>query len=300
MHQRNSFLTITYDNKHLPENGQLDHRDIQLFLKKLRRHVIRTLPRSKIQKQKTLSKPTEGFLTHSDKPAVDKNSPNGEIDQKQLRFFFPKRKKQLAINYVRYYMCGEYGEKTDRAHYHMILFGFDFDDDKKMYTISGSRDKNPIYKSKTLDKIWGKGNCYVGDVTFESAAYVARYIMKKVNGQLAEKHYERLNGDTGEIFKRQPEYTRMSLKPGIGAKWLEKYSSDVYPEGTILARGHKSKSPKYYDQRYKAMHPLEYEDLLFEREKEGKKNAQDNTPERLATRERVAKAKVAFLKRNNH
>jgi len=196
-------------------------------------------------------------------------------------------------------MCGEYGENTRRAHYHMCLFGWEFKD-KKYYSTSGSKIKSRIYTSEILDKIWGKGNCWIGDVTFESAAYVARYIMKKVTGEKAERHYETIDANTGEILKRQPEYTRMSLKPGIGAGWIRKYATDCYPEGTVVVRGHQSKTPKYYDKKYQEMHPLEYEDLLFEREKEGKKNAHDNTPERLATKERVARAKIAFLKRNNH
>lgn len=196
-------------------------------------------------------------------------------------------------------MCGEYGPQTDRAHYHMILFGYEFKD-KKHHTQSRSNTRDNIYTSKQLDKIWGKGNCYIGEVTFESAAYVARYIMKKINGQLAEKHYERIDGDTGEIIKRQPEYTRMSLKPGIGHSWLKKYETDVYPEGTVLARGHKSNAPKYYDKKYKEMRPLEWEDLQYKRDLEGRARSGDNTPERRATRERVAKAKIAFLQRNNH
>lgn len=196
-------------------------------------------------------------------------------------------------------MCGEYGPKTLRPHYHMILFGHWFADSKK-HTVSRSATKDTIYTSKTLDKIWSNGDCYIGEVTFESAAYVARYIMKKQTGPLAEKHYETLDLATGEILKRQPEYTRMSLKPGIGASWYNKYKTDIYPEGTVLARGHKSKSPKYYDKLYKKHQPLDYDDLLYARHLEGKSNAQDNTPERLATRERVAKAKIAFLQRNDH
>ncbi|AXH73669.1 MAG: replication initiator protein [Microviridae sp.] len=205
--------------------------------------------------------------------------------------------KNLKINYIRYYMCGEYGPKTDRAHYHMIVFGLDFKD-KKHHTTSRSTIDAKIYISRTLDKIWGKGDCYIGEVTFESAAYVARYIMKKINGQQAEKHYERIDALTGEIIKRQPEYTRMSLKPGIGSRWLKKYEQDVYPEGTVLARGHKSKAPKYYDLIYKKTKPLEHDDLLAARELQS--NRADNVADRLATRERVARAKAAFLKRNDH
>lgn len=274
-HEESAFLTLTIRDADMAPGGSLDHRDIQLFLKKLRRHTVRALPRSKIPRSARVS-------------AFKNQTP---------RWDYSKVRGKIRINYLRYYMCGEYGPRTDRAHYHMILYGTDFKD-KRHHTVSRSNTRDNIYTSKTLDKIWGKGDCYIGEVTFESAAYVARYIMKKVNGPKQQQHYERIDALTGEIFKRQPEYTRMSLKPGIGKKWIDKYESDVYPEGTVLARGHKSKSPKYYDKLYKKKDPLQYDDLLWQRMKEA--NPADNTPERLATRERVAKAKIAFLKRNNH
>lgn len=276
IHEESSFLTLTYRDGELPPGDSLDHRDIQLLLKKLRRHAVRTLPRSKIPPSRRVSTRKTAWRS------------NYEIQ---------KRLGKIKINYLRYYMCGEYGPKTLRPHYHMILFGHWFGDSKK-HTVSRSATRDTIYKSETLNKIWGKGDCYIGEVTFESAAYVARYIMKKINGPLAEKHYEKIDADTGEIIKRQPEYTRMSLKPGIGAKWYKKYKADIYPQGTVLARGHKSKSPKYYDKLYEKEQPLQYEDLQWEREKEA--NPADNTPERLATRERVARAKIAFLQRNDH
>jgi hypothetical protein len=73
-----------------------------------------------------------------------------------------------------------------------------------------------VYKSDTLDELWGQGITEIGNVTFDSAAYVARYIMKKVTGPMAEEHYEVLQEETGEIGEREPEYTTMSRRPGIG------------------------------------------------------------------------------------
>lgn len=295
MHEEACFLTITYNDKHLPSGNTLQHEDIQKLLKRLRRHAARNLPKCKV-------KPAfsgKGFFAHRDKPPVDKDSP-GQLTQVKTKGFsdFPKSKKNaIKLNLIRYYMCGEYGDKTNRAHYHMCLFGWS-PKDQKYWSTSGSTIKSKIYTSATLDKIWGKGQIWIGEVTFESAAYVARYIMKKVNGQLAEKHYESVDPETGEIINRKPEYTRMSLKPGIGARWLQKYQTDVYPEGKVLARGWKSKSPKYYDKKFKKTNPLDWEDLLFERHKEEQKRPGENSKERLAVKETVARAKIAFLKRN--
>nr|UQB76425.1 replication associated protein [Flumine microvirus 7] len=99
-------------------------------------------------------------------------------------------------------------------------------------------------------ELWdNKGFANYGNVTFESAAYISRYIMAKVTGDLAEHWYT--DDETGEQLK--PEYNAMSLKPAIGKTWLEKYKTDVYPEGEIQTRNIKTKSPKYYDKLQKKM-----------------------------------------------
>jgi len=138
----------------------------------------------------------------------------------------------------------------------------------------------------------------VGDVTFESAAYVARYIMKKVTGPNAKQHYNNINAETGEIISKYPEYNKMSLKPGIGANWLKKYQTDVYPHDYVIMNGKKVKPPKYYDKQYKTDNPYEFDEILYNREKNGKLNSEDNTIERLKVKEIVQQAKLQKLKRN--
>ena len=81
----------------------------------------------------------------------------------------------------------------------------------------------------------------IGDVTFESAAYVARYCTKKITGKLAHEHYK------GKL----PEYATMSRRPGIGRAWLEKYKDDVYNYDYVVVRnGLKLRPPRYYDKIY--------------------------------------------------
>ena len=109
-------------------------------------------------------------------------------------------------------MCGEYGSDPDqlsglgRPHFHACLFNLDFKD-KEFYS---ERDGVPLFKSASLSQIWGKGFVTVGEVTFESAAYVARYITKKINGDLADIHYNKVNYLTGELQSVEPEFTTMS------------------------------------------------------------------------------------------
>ncbi len=239
MHTQNCFITLTYDDAHLPSDRSLHYRDFQLFIKRLRKR-------------------------------------------------YPGRR-------IRYYMAGEYGENFGRPHWHACIFGLDFDD-KKLWkrTSAGSQ----LYRSENLELLWPFGYSSIGDVTFESAAYVARYIMKKVTGKNAAEHYQEIDPDTGEITNRTPEFTKMSLKPGIGYEWYKQYTSDVYPNDYVVIRGKKVKPPKYYDKKYKIDNPYEFDELLYIREKSSKLNYADNTPERLLVKEQVAKAKLQKLKRN--
>lgn len=193
---------------------------------------------------------------------------------------------------TKFYMCGEYGDELGRPHYHACLFGHDFADKKHFRTTQGGF---PLYTSETLNKLWPHGFATIGSVTFESAAYVARYVMKKITGKRKEKHYEKIDIETGEIKKLKQEFNQMSRRPGIGSRWIHKYTSDVYPKGKVITRGHESNAPRYYDKIYKLLDPLGYELTEFGRQLEIQPG--ENTDERLRARETVAKARMATLKR---
>lgn len=195
---------------------------------------------------------------------------------------------------IRFYMGGEYGEQYGRPHFHAALFGIDFPD--KLY-----HKKSPtglkLYTSATLDKAWGKGFAAIGNLTFESAAYIARYIMKKRTGDGNKTHYEIIDLETGEIQLRKKEFNQMSRKPGIGAGWLEKYENDAYPEGKVVVRNHKQNPPRYYDKKWAEKEPDKWEDLQYQRYKEGLQNITDRTPDRLKVQEIVQNARQRSLKR---
>ncbi|AXH77866.1 MAG: replication initiator protein [Microviridae sp.] len=190
-------------------------------------------------------------------------------------------------------MCGEYGGLVGRPHYHACLFGVDFDD--KVH-FSRSADGSAIYTSKTLDGIWKKGFCTVGQLNFLTAAYVARYVMKKVTGDLALAHY--VDPLTGVI--RSSEFNHMSLKPGIGAMWFSKFKSDVFPHDRVVVNGQVMKPPKYYDRLLSKLDGLSFEEIQFLRYEKFStlESRADSTPERLKVREVVTKARLAFKKRS--
>lgn len=268
----NCVTLLTYDDQHIPDNGDLTHRHVALFLKRLRQHAHREQTALLIK----------GALATA--PTILTTTPHADMGLRPI----PRPD-------IRYYMCGEYGEQNNRPHYHMCLFNCDFADKKYKYTTpAGSQ----IHTSETLNNIWQLGHTSIGELNFESAAYTARYIMKKITGDLAKQHYESLNTETGEIFNRTPEYNQMSRRPGIGAKAFDKWGKDWYPQGKVITRGHQSNTPRYYDNLQKTLDSSVIEELQYKRYLEGLKQAADNTPERLKVREDVEAAKIKFLQRH--
>lgn len=199
---------------------------------------------------------------------------------------FMKRLRKRTGAHIRYYMCGEYGEKLQRPHYHACLFNFDFPD-KIFYKNSAGM---PLYTSKILEEVWGLGFCTVGSVTFESAAYVARYVLKKQYGATA--HYADLDG-----VVKTPEFTTMSRRPGIGSSWFEKFSGDVFPHDRVIKDGFPIKPPRYYDIALQKSDPDAYDRVKNKRLKDAFKNLDNSTPERLAVREVVKTAQINRLHR---
>ena len=182
LHERNSFITLTYAPENLPPNGSLKKKDFQDFMKRLRFRNSET----------------------------------------RIRFFH----------------CGEYGENYLRPHYHALLFGFDFSDKRPMRSGKGF----PLFRSEELEDLWPHGFSTIGAVTFESASYVARYVMKKHLGADSEAYYEWLG--------LEPEYVTMSRRPGIASAWFDKFQEDVFPHDRVVLRGREMRPPKYYDKLF--------------------------------------------------
>lgn len=214
---------------------------------------------------------------------------------------FMKRLRKRTPKKIRFFMCGEYGEKGDRPHFHACIFGYDFNDRIHFKTNpSGAK----IYTSKKLDSLWidkndnSMGFCTVGNVDFNSAAYVARYIVKKQGGRDAKEHYQSIDRETGEVFQREPEFIHMSLKPGIGYGFYLKYKDDLFNHDICVIEGKEMKPPKYYYKKLKLDMDSRYDRIQFEREIRSRRLAEDNTPERLEVKEKVMKARMQFLKRD--
>lgn len=222
LHPRNAFVTLTYDNQHLPPDGSLDVRHWQLFAKRVRKE----------------------------------------------------------IGPFRFLHCGEYGETNRRPHYHACVFGLDFQ------PWLGVPDNSTLCTSPSLESLWGQGFVTVGRLTYESAAYVARYCMKKLTGPRR-----------AEYGSLRPPYATMSRRPGLGAEWLARFQSDVFPADEVVHEGRRHRPPRFYTDR---LPPSMQADMRAKRMLAASKPKvkADNTPARLRVKEQVAEKQHQARNRN--
>lgn len=215
VHEQNSFITLTYSDQNL-KSPKLNYLDFQLFMKRLRHERFTTLLK------------TNG-LSRKDWEHLPK----------------PERDKLYEPISVGAFITGEYGDRTKRPHWHALLFNWRPSDCEYLRTTDrGDR----LYKSATLDNLWGKNDTSVkpneiGDVTFESAGYCARYAAKKLIHGNDQDH------DYHPIHKR-------SSKHAIGKRYLEKYWPDIFNYGyVVLDNGQKASIPRYYEKWLMKHHP---------------------------------------------
>lgn len=250
LYEDNIFLTLTYDDTHIPPDGGLNKRHWQDFIRAVRKRYM---------------------------PQRLKELEEGKRDDARIRYFH----------------AGEYGDYTGRPHYHGCLFNFRFPDQRHFTTRKGF----PVYVSEELRELWGKGLSEIGSVTFESAAYIARYILKKVTGNELAKalRYGTFDATTGEIGQVQSEYATMSRRPGIGYNWLEQYGEDVYKDDSVVVRRALQKPPRYYDLLWEQQHPDHMEEVRQSRK--DKRDKKEETEARLQAHRQVTEARIKLKTR---
>lgn len=246
MHDRSCFLTLTYDDNHLPRFGQLVKSDLQDFFKRLRYYA----------------------------------------------------------GPFRYVACGEYGELKRRPHFHAAIFGLDFATDRIEYGEGIRGDK--IYVSESLARVWNRSvfpfGHTIGSLTFESAAYISRYITKRVSGPNISPLPLACDPDSGELVMPNPEFLLMSK--GIGKSWFREYFfSDVFPHARVItSQGTPAPVPRYYKELLKDIGA----DLALEMRFRAERNLNasmatrkiEDAPERRAARAVYAKARTGIFKRD--
>lgn len=226
-------------------------------------------------------------LTYSDHQVP----PGGSLRYRDFQLFMKRLRKEAKVP-IRFFVCGEYGEQLSRPHYHACLFGYDFPDKKPVSYLSST----PSWRSKVLERLWPLGFSHLGSLNARSAAYAARYVLKKVTGVASDRHYRRVDAD-GVVHQLVPEFARMSLRPGLGAIWYRKYSGDVHTHDYVVADGRKFGVPKYYDRLLERSDPDRLSALKEERELRSLPFRPEGTPERLQVREVVETARIKTMQR---
>lgn len=244
MWPESSYVTLTYASEHMPPGMSLCVRDVQLFMKRLR-----------------------------------------------------KARGANKSNPIRFFLGGEYGEENGRPHYHVLLFNCGFRD-RVLY--GTNKRGEALYTSRELSDLWSidgvsLGFSTIGEVTFDSAQYCAKYALKKVNGDKAYDHYMVYDAD-GRCFQRVPEFAVMSRFPGIGGTYFDKYGAEAVAHDSIIVDGRELPVPRYYDERAKTLLVKHSEDGFCkcavcvnkrDRKRVAVLNRRDNTPARLVVKEEL-------------
>lgn len=240
---QNYFITLTYDEKNKPKTKSTKYK---------------------------LCKDT--YIEYK-----DDGTWNGYLEPKDLTKFIKDLRAYYKYHYnhdgIRFFACGEYGSKGQRPHYHLIIFNLPLNL-KKIDRVNVTKwGKEPVWYSQEIDQIWGKGLVAIGEVTWSSCAYVARYMMKKQKGndEQTDKEYYLKKGQT-------PEFVRMSRMPGIGSDYYDINRDKIYFNDEIIMKTIKEnassiKPPKFYDRKFDIDNP-EMMEAIKKKRKESMERAE--------------------------
>lgn len=246
----------------------------------------------------TLTK-ADGMFPHGScsecKLVHDRSFPS--LCKREFILFMKRLRLELAPKKVRVFHVGEYGDRSGRPHHHFLLFGHMFGD----RTVLKDTASGPLWRSGELEALWtGRdgesfGMSSVGRVSSASAAYVAGYVLKKVD-QVGKKKKYSCDSVTGELHEIVPEYATMSRRPGIGRGWYDKYSEEVVRLESVRVDGAELSPPRYYDELLRQRDAAAYEVMKLRRERKSKeywsgKDQSEKTRESLA-REVIARKRL--------
>lgn len=207
-HPYSGFLTLTYDDEHLPQSRSLEPGRWTKFARDLR-----------------------------------------------ARFEY------RDLGKLKFFGVGEYGDISQRPHYHAIVYS---DSPLLVEEVESSQSGGRQFVSPEVSAVWPDGRHRISEVTFESAAYCARYILKKINGEISASHYEWIHPSSGEVFVRAKEFARWPK--GLGKLHFDQWSSDIYPSDEVVLPGRgKFLPPPYYDRLLEKLDPAFAEQIKLAR-----------------------------------
>lgn len=214
-HESSYFLTVTYDDDHVPKSGT-----------------------------KQFDSDTGEYI------GLKYDGECMSLRKKDLQDFF-KRLRKNSKQKIRYYACGEYGDDTCRPHYHIIAFGLKLDD---LVPLGNPNQRGCYYSSKLLDECWPNGKIIVAEATYETCAYTARYVMKKLKGKSADFY---------KLYDIEPEFVVMSRRPGIGREFYDDNKRKFIDYSSIAVGdsngSHNIKPSRYFKSLLEIDFPEEWE-----------------------------------------
>lgn len=178
------------------------------------------------------------------------------LHKKDLQDFMKRlrSRKRFENTEIRFYGAGEYGSKTKRPHYHVILFGLDLDDFPDHKSKFMNNFFQQLYTSDEFEDIWQKGFILLGQVSWKTCAYVSRYVMKKATNELLP------------YPEAEPEFSLMSRNPGLGSYYLKDHDLDFEALNVkVINNGQQIKMPKFFINKLEKIDPVLYSKVIDDR-----------------------------------
>lgn len=234
-------------------------------------------------------------------PATGEAHTSMTLCKRDFQLWMKRLRKKFSEDKIRFFACGEYGSETHRPHYHAIVFGLHLNDLEKYKTVRLGESYYTYYNSDSIQETWPNGYVVVGEVTWESCAYVARYVTKKLSGPQAEFYKQ---------FNLVPEFSDMSRRPGIARQYYDEHGKEIYDHAYINIStpkgGKKFKPPRYFDRLFDIDSPGALDELK-ERRKRSAENVMQakmrhtnlDPPEILKVEETAFQNKTKKLRRSS-
>lgn len=171
-------------------------------------------------------------FTYDDNHLPDDNL----LRKRDIQLFWKRLRKERR---VRYFCCGEHGDRFGRCHFHAIVYGV-------------SPDEVDL-----IQKHWPNGSVKLGTVTDDSCAYVAKYMTKKLKGKA-------LKDKLSDNPDYQDEFVLMSRRPGIGSDISPSMIKYMQENGIYWRKGKMSGLPRYYKEKFEISVPHQKKHLINE------------------------------------
>lgn len=254
----------------------------------------------------------EAFLPKGDFLGQDGEMYDSSLVLEDIQGFL-KRYRNFSPG-MKVFYCGEYGERTSRPHYHLCIFGSCELTDLTLYT---NRSGVIHYTSQFVNDRWSyydrnlkvflpMGYATVSEFSFNTAAYVAKYCMKKIVGEQKKdfmNYYASLI-DPPEL--RRQEFIGMSRRPGLGAQFYVDHKDDIYRADSVSYvkdfKSYSSKPPRYYDKLYDIEEPELCKDIKDHRRSLSfiqKRSSSSDTPEEVS-RKALERNERVYAKRTKN